>query len=282
MLFEFIGNDGINGVDVLRPSCAGEGGIILAIGSGICYLRGTCMDFPSTQWTELAQATLHGDSAAGLALAEFCRSYRRPVLQFLRWHGAPEQRVEDMTHDFLLHLLEHSSLKRADRAQGRFRSYLCAALVRFMSNDVKRNSALKRGGGAEHISFDAAGDSGAELPQPSAGEALFLDREWALNIMERAVEDTEREWSESGKTRRFAALRPFLPGATLPADYPEAARLTGMSDAALRADVSRLRKRFREIVRSHVAATVLSPLDVDDELTHLHRVLTASAGSAAT
>ena len=55
-----------------------------------------------------------------------------------------------------------------------------------------------------------------------------------------------------------------------------------MPDTALRTEVSRLRKRFREIVRSRVAATVPSPLDVDDELTHLHRVLTASIDSAGT
>lgn len=234
------------------------------------------MEFPSTQWTQLARATLHGDSAAGMALADFCRNYRRPVMQYLRWRGVPENRVEDLTHDFLLHLLEHSALKRADRERGRFRSYLCAALVRFMSNDAKLNGAIKRGGGVEHISIDLAGDSGAELLQPAASETLFLDREWALNLMERALEDVEREWNGHRKTGRFGALRPFLPGAMQPADYPEAARLSGISEASLRTEVSRLRKRFREIVRSHVAATVPSPFNVDDELTHLHRVLTAA------
>ena len=238
------------------------------------------MEFPSTRWTQLAQATLNGDSAAGEALAVFCRDYRRPVMRFLRWRGLPEDCVEDMTQDFLLHLLKHSALKRADRARGRFRCYLCAALVRFMSNDARQNGALKRGGGVAQFSLDASGDFGEELPEPSAGEALFLDREWALNVMERSIEDIGCEWIRSGKTGRFTALRPFLPGAMLPADYPEAARLTGMSDAALRVEVSRLRKRFREIVRSHVAATVPSPFDVDDELNHLHRVLTASVSQA--
>jgi RNA polymerase sigma-70 factor (ECF subfamily) len=202
-------------------------------------------------------------------------------MQFLRWRGAPEHRVEDLTHDFLLHLLEHSALKRADRARGRFRNYLCAALVRFMANDVSANGALKRGGGAKHISLDAAGDCCGVLPQPSANEALFLDREWALNVMERAIEDMEAESNRPGKSLRFAALRPFLPGATVPANYQEAARLTGMSDASLRTEVSRMRRRFREIVRSHVAATVPSPLDVDDELAHLLRVLTMSANPPA-
>jgi RNA polymerase sigma-70 factor (ECF subfamily) len=234
------------------------------------------MEFPSTRWTQLAKVTLHGDSAAGMALAEFCRAYRRPVMQFLRWRGVPEHRVEDLTHDFLLHLLKHSALKRADRSRGRFRNYLCAALVRFMANDAGANAALKRGGGAEHISLEAAGDGCGTPPQPSAGESLFLDREWALNVMQCAVEDIGREASESGKGERFAALRPFLPGATMPADYAEAARLTGMTETHVRTEVSRLRKRFREIVRSRVAATLSSPLDVDDELAHLHRVLTAA------
>src|SRR5687768_4329586 len=101
------------------------------------------MDFPSTHWSMLAQASLHGETAARQSLDSFCRRYRAPVIALLRRRGVIESRVEDMTHDFFLHLMKHSSLKRADPALGRFRSFINGSLKRFLADDVVHNHAQK-------------------------------------------------------------------------------------------------------------------------------------------
>ena len=46
-----------------------------------------------------------------------------------------------------------------------------------------------------------------------------------------------------------------------------------LSDGALRTALSRLRSRFRELVRAEVARLLDDPAEVDDELAHLLRVL---------
>jgi hypothetical protein len=43
--------------------------------------------------------------------------------------------------------------------------------------------------------------------------------------------------------------------------------------AALNSEVRRLRQRFKEIVRSEVAATVSAPHETHEEMEHLRRVL---------
>jgi RNA polymerase sigma-70 factor (ECF subfamily) len=53
------------------------------------------------------------------------------------------------------------------------------------------------------------------------------------------------------------------------AQHGVAAEKLGMSEGTARVAVHRLRKRFRELLREHVAATVGSEADVDDELRHL-------------
>jgi len=238
------------------------------------------MDFPTTHWTALAQATLNGDERAGRALEDFILRYRRPVMSLLRRRGLQNNRVEDLTHDFFIQLMEKSSLRRATPVKGRFRCFLSGALRHFLADDLRHHSTIRRGGETQHLSLDAAGDIAATEEAMREGEALFLDREWALNIMESALEELRREWAAADKGRRWEALRAFLPGAMQPADCKEAAQRTGLSDAALRKEVSRLRSRFRDLVRLRVASTVSSPLDVDDELAHLQRVLTAP-GTAA-
>ena len=42
------------------------------------------MPFPTTRWSLLAQATIHGGAAQREALAEFYRRYRDPVVGFVR------------------------------------------------------------------------------------------------------------------------------------------------------------------------------------------------------
>lgn len=74
------------------------------------------MAFPTTRWSLLAQATIHGDAMQREALAEFYRRYREPVVSYLRRHQ-PEARADDLSQEFFLHLIENSTLQRAGRAQ---------------------------------------------------------------------------------------------------------------------------------------------------------------------
>src|SRR5437588_4079337 len=112
------------------------------------------MDFPSTMWSDIAVATLSGDTRAAQALENFCQRYREPVRQFIRLRGWDESGAEDLTHEFFLHLMQQSSLKRADRTRGRFRSFLLGALARFLHDERDRRHALKRGSGQKPDSLD--------------------------------------------------------------------------------------------------------------------------------
>jgi DNA-directed RNA polymerase specialized sigma24 family protein len=231
------------------------------------------MQFPVTQWTLLAQASLNGDAEGRKSLETFCERYRAPVMALLRRRGVMESRVEDLTHDFFLQLMKSSALKRADQEKGSFRSYLNGALTKFLADDVKRNHAAKRGGGEVPLSLDAEESHGANLMTDNASDILGLDREWALNLMTRALDKVAEEWTRPGRSKRYAVLRAFLPGATEVITQQEAALRLDMSDAALRSELQRLRECFRNAVRQEVAATVEAPSEVDAELHHLLAVL---------
>ena len=124
------------------------------------------MYFPTTQWTLLAQASLNGETAARQALEDLCRRYWSPLYHFIRARGFGETEAEDLTQEFILHLIEHSTLQRVDRLRGRFRSFLCGALVRFLADDRDRRQAQKRGSGAVHISLDNENAEVAATSEP--------------------------------------------------------------------------------------------------------------------
>jgi DNA-directed RNA polymerase specialized sigma24 family protein len=236
--------------------------------------------FPTTCWTQLADASLNGDTAAGQALGGFCERYRTPVIQFLRARGILEDRIEDMAHDFFIHLMQRSSLKGADRERGRFRNFLCGAIQNFLANDTSKNKAAKRGGGIPHISLNDATAEGEELHiLTEEEEATLMDRAWALNLVYRALAATECEWNGGQRQARFAVLRAFLPGASQVMSQEQAAAALEIDTGALRSEISRLRAKFREILRREVAATVSHPDDVDDELRYLRSILKKSGAS---
>lgn len=229
------------------------------------------MHFPTTHWSLLARASLNGEVEARAALEELCRRYWLPVHQFIQFRGHREAGAEDLTQDFFLHVCRHSTFSRADRMRGRFRTFLLGALVKFLANETDRANAQKRGGGAADLRLDEMDDCEAP-PTPPTVLADF-DREWATTILANALERVRGEFTDTGRGEVFATLKNFLPGASAPPAYEDAAQRIGSSVPALKSEVHRLRLRFRALIREEVAATVSAPHEIEEELAHLQSVL---------
>jgi len=230
------------------------------------------MEFPTTQWTLLADATLHGDATAAGALAEFIRRYRGPVVQFIRIRGWPAAEVEDLAQDFLIHMMEKSTLRRFDANRGRFRSYLLGALIRFLSDARDRQTALKRGGTIPPVTLESAEFTGdlAATPPP---EAAAFDQQWALGLLALTLAALAAEYAQRGRAAEFAILRAYVPGGIQPPPYEESATSLGLPLAAFKTEVHRLRKRFRMLLREQIVATVGSRDEVEAEFLYLRQVL---------
>lgn len=216
----------------------------------------------------LAQATLRGGPEERAALEQFCRAYWQPVCACIRARGAPADRVEDLTQDFFLHLMDKGLSRRADQTRGRFRSYLLGALRYFLATDAERSRTARRGGNLEHCELEE------EAVIAPAVEAEF-DREWAQSLLARALQSVEQNSVASRGEAVWLLLRTFLPGSPAPAPYEHLAAAMGVGEGGAKAEVSRLRQRYREALRREVARTVSSPDDIDSELSHLRAALGA-------
>jgi RNA polymerase sigma-70 factor (ECF subfamily) len=232
------------------------------------------MDFPTTHWSVLAKATLHGEADSRAALELLCQQYWSPVRTFIRFYGFSDAEAQDLTQEFMMHVLEKSIFTRADRLQGRFRSFLLGALTRFLGDAADRRKALKRGGDVPHVSFDAE-EPVAQLEDSSAltSWVTVFDREWALTILETALNRLRSEQAEAHPGAGFDVWKNFLPGATEPCSYEAAAERLGVSVPALKSEIHRLRRRLRALVRGEIARTVSAPHEIEGEMAHLQQVL---------
>jgi RNA polymerase sigma-70 factor (ECF subfamily) len=231
------------------------------------------MAFPTTRWTLLAEATLAGDAHGQKALDDLCHAYRKPVELFLIARGFRNEELEDLVQEFFLRWLRSRAWKRADRALGRFRTFMLGGVMHTLAHHRTRGRTEKRGGGVVPESLDELAENGIEPPCPSASDVMEFDRGWAEALVENALADLARERQVRGREAEFAVLRHFLPGAGEMLTLEDAAERLGSNVNAVKAAVHRLRERFRELVRSAVARSVSAPHEVEEELVYLRSLL---------
>ena len=224
--------------------------------------------FPRTPWSRLV--VLPDDHASKrAALSELAVRYWKPLYFFARRKGHGVEAAKDGVQGFLVSLLERDTLERLDPARGRLRSFLRTAFANYLLNEHERTCAQKRGGGVLLESLDLEAAEG-ELVDAAPGPEAALDREWALGILESALDRLRREFEDGrrgGDGADFELVRQFF-GAS-PPSYEDAARDAGIGVPRLKSLLFRARARYRELVRSQVATTVAELAETDRELDDL-------------
>jgi DNA-directed RNA polymerase specialized sigma24 family protein len=229
--------------------------------------------FPTTCWTRVIAAGDRNSAAAGEALGELCKAYWYPLYSFVRRKGNGPEDAKDLTQSYIGRLLEKGVLAAADRDKGRFRAFLRTDLSYFLADRRDRDRALKRGGGVVPASIDAGGPdnrNGREPADSNTPDFLF-DRDWAVTLLDRVLEELEREYVESGRSPLFARLKVVLTDGPNALSYAAIAAELGLTELAVQSAVQRLRRRYRDLVRDQIADTLQdpSPADIDDEIRSL-------------
>ena len=227
--------------------------------------------FAPTRWSVVLAAGGAGAQAdRRAALEELVRAYWPPLYAYLRRDGHAPDRAEDLTQAFFARLIEKDDLRTVDPAKGRFRSYVLACLKHFVLNEREKERALKRGGGARLVSWDAAdAESRYSLePVDSRTPEDVFNRRWALTVLDVVLEGLRAEYVRRGQERVFDELKTCLAGGAADGWSAVGSRL-GLSEGGVRVAAHRMRGRYRELLRAEVAQTVADPSMVEDELRDL-------------
>jgi RNA polymerase sigma factor (sigma-70 family) len=235
--------------------------------------------FVTTQWTRVLQS--RGDSEQSrAALAELCEAYYTPVFAFILRETRNDDTARDLTQEFFARLLKKDGFAKVNPARGRFRSYLLAAVKHFLSDMRDRESAAKRNPGQslESLQRDTTYTTDAELQiaDPNAiAPDLEFDRKWALTLLDRALTQLAEEHKAENKSELFDALKPWLTGDSDHISQAEAAQKLNLNESTFKVTIHRLRRRFRDLVKTQIAATLPEPdlALVADEMSYLISIL---------
>jgi RNA polymerase sigma factor (sigma-70 family) len=231
--------------------------------------------FPSTHWSRVVAAGGTVGPKARESLTALCGAYWYPLYAYIRRRGYSSEQAQDLTQDFFARILEKGIFAEADPERGRFRSFLRTVCSHYLANRRATESALKRGGARRAVSIDAAEAEvryARELAHELTAERIF-DRSWALTLLGRVFSQLSGEYADAGRAETFQALQVFLTEGTRTVSQAKIARRLGMTEGAVRVAVHRLRRRYGDILRREIAATLDDPAQIDDEIRGLFTAL---------
>jgi RNA polymerase sigma factor (sigma-70 family) len=225
-----------------------------------------------TAWSVVLAAGATDSMVARPALQQLCSTYWYPLYSFVRRQGHGAAESEDITQSFFASLLARNGFQGLDPSKGRFRTFLLAAMRNHMSNLRVHGQALKRGGGKELVSLDAASAEDRfvhEPPDASLTPERAFDRQWALALLDTALRRLRDEYELDGKAALFDALQATLSGDRVEGGYLEVASRLGTTEGALKVAAHRLRQRYRQVLLDETADTTGASGEAEGELRDL-------------
>lgn len=126
----------------------------------------------------------------------------------------------------------------------------------------------RRGGGVVQVPNDAGWAKERFGCDPAHGVTpeVAIEREWALRLIDHGLADVKSSTEASGQGALFGELRGRISCEPPPAAYDEIAMRLNLTVSAVESAAHRLRHRYREVLRRHIADTVPAEGEVEDEI----------------
>jgi DNA-directed RNA polymerase specialized sigma24 family protein len=231
--------------------------------------------FATTRWSLVISAGRKSSPVSQQALETLCETYWYPLYLYARRRVTDASQAQDMTQAFFAELLEKNYVGSAKPERGRFRDFLLTAFKHFMAKEWKKAKAQKRGGGRFPISlnFESAESSFQVEPASGLTAEQFYDQQWTITLLGKIMERLKLEFVRANKADQFQELKGLMVGDSESATFTQAAERLNMTEAAARKAASRMRKRYRELLRDEISQTVSGPEEVENEIRKLFSTL---------
>jgi RNA polymerase sigma factor (sigma-70 family) len=219
----------------------------------------------STMWTMLYQAHQGSATEAAAARQLLMQRYCGAVYRYLLSAVRDPNVADDLTQEFALRFIQ-GRFRLADRAQGRFRNYVKAALFHLV-NDYRQRQ------GKEPLPL------GSETPVPAAegdpAEERAFRESWRQELLARAWKALERLQGDTGQPFHdvllFRVEHPDMPSARM-AEQLGARLGRPLSAANVRQLLHRARERFAELLLEETRASLEGAAggQIEEELAELN------------
>jgi len=240
--------------------------------------------FRTTRWTDIVAARTADPQRRRQAVGAVAERYWKPVYCFLRRKGLSNEQAKDAVQGFFQHVLQHDLIQQADKARGRFRSFLLTALRNYVASAARRQRARKRMPEGGLVSLD--GLQGPALPEPhpqATAEEAFVHA-WAAGLLDEVLNEVRDRCLAAGQEKHWqvfqqTVLAPIRSGLA-PPPLADLCRALGIESQKRASNMAvTVKRRCRAVLLDRIRQSVDSDDDVQAELGDLMNAL--SKGGAA-
>lgn len=240
--------------------------------------------FPVTHWSLVRRAGSAGDGGPGAADDPAAReALHQLVVRYLPALKAhlvytrrlPPDEADDLLQSFVAaKVLEQNLFRRADRGQGKFRTFLLSAPGNFLVDAVRARNAKKRSAGRDAVPIDEQRD---EVVDPREEPSAAFDAAWARQVIDRAVDLARQACDADGRADVWGVfqarvLDPALHGAE-PVAYDVLVRQFGLASPDQASNVLVTGKRIFTRALRQAVGEYAQDGDVEQELQELKAIL---------
>jgi len=220
--------------------------------------------FQTTEWTKILNSGL-GESI----LAELYAKYWRPVYSYLRRKGFGNEEAKDLIQGFFSEkVLGQQLLLRADRAKGKFRTFLLTAIRNYAIDLHRKQKPMQEL------------DDGFDEPSDTGDPEAEFDIVWAQELLKEVLQKLEAECRTRQKDLHWRLFRAWLIDPKISdgrIDMGDLCAELGIDDASKAYNmIANLKGRFQKIARGCLRRHVDSDAEVDDEINHFIQVFSRS------
>jgi hypothetical protein len=216
-------------------------------------LGGEERTFPATEWTRLLDYPQRE-----AVLAELCRKYWKPVYCYLRSMGLGNEEAKDLTQGFFADkVLGQDLIQRADRAKGRFRSFLLRSVHNYAVGALRSKKAC------------ASLDTVPEVEVAADNPEVQFNRAWADGLLQEVLAELEQECHSRNKLTHWQVFREWFLEADADASsaMDQVCAKYGIADSSTAYHmIENIKRRFRTILRAHLSSLAGSEDESEAEI----------------
>jgi RNA polymerase sigma-70 factor (ECF subfamily) len=234
--------------------------------------------FPTTAWAALEEMKATPEDERTEQRNRLIVNYWKPVFCFLRAWGRPHHQAEELTQEFFADLLGGDDILGADRAQGKFRTFLLTLLKRFLSDRLNperrpRQQSFEEGVVAIGSLFTDA-ERPYEPPTHVTPDTEFM-RKWVRGLLANVEQQVKDLYDKRGQPEMYELFRvaqDVKPGAPRPTQEELGAEF-GLDAEGVKYRLRLVKQSFLVQLRTEVRKQVSSATEVDEEIAELFALL---------
>ena len=245
-------------------------------------MEGVREAFLTTHWSLVEHIQSDDDKDRAL-IGLLLDRYWKPVYCYLRHKGHSNEDAKDLTQGFFHEVVLNKDLTgRADKAKGRFRTFLLHALDQYILNEKRRQTTQKRSPKGKLVSFDI-------VRPPALPEAVSrLNPEdsynyaWTASMLDQVLSEVEARCLEDDLETHWRVfqdriVQPIL-GDTSPPSFTDICEKYGIEDQKKAANmVTTVKRRLQKALKQYLHNTATSDDEIHEEFAEIVQFFSKSA-----